>query len=123
MLGRVLVRASQTVTCIARSQSCHLGPVAAEARAHLPLKAYLLGLRACLKQTLLDCKLQQVIVLISKGLAALSAQHAIPLGHLKHSGIHLAWERAPWAGGRGTMLSLQGSVIREPGAASSACLP
>lgn len=64
---------------------------------------HLLSLCARLEQALLDGELQQVIILIAEGLTALRAQHAVPLGHLEHSGVHLTWERAPWDGRRANL--------------------
>lgn len=101
MPGRVLVRASQMVTC--SSQGPALSPllVPSTPRAQ-PLPApHLLRLCASLKQALLDGKLQQIVVFIAKGLTALCAQHTVSLRHLKHSGVHLARERAPWMWQRG----------------------
>lgn len=89
MPGRVLVRASQTVTCSSQSPELSPLPTLPTPGPALPA-AHLLCLCARLQQALLDGELQQVIILIAEGLAALCAQHAVPLGHLEHSGVHLA---------------------------------
>lgn len=91
----MLVRASQTVTYGQEPRAVtSAGPAPSQGLAlRVP---HLLRLRARLEQALLDGELQQVVIFVTEGLAALCTQHAVPLGHLEHGGVHLTWERAPW---------------------------
>lgn len=99
----LLVSASQMVTWRERAVSCacqHLEWLGVASGTHLVI------LTARLKQALLDGKLQQVIVLVTRHSFSLATQHAVATGGLEQRRGDLTAAAGGWGRGPGVRCGL-----------------